>query len=676
MLALLRWLKMALRGLGIGRKRGGASGGPIDPPAPPDTTPNAFDLGPPQTVEPDGLAYSSTNTLAGVAVGMAIPFSLDGVHGGCCRVERLDAPDTWTNIGTSGDLYLGNEWRVRTRALETEGGVLSLTLNIGGVTDTMIVTTETEALPAPAAPVLTQTSDDGAIPLTGSVNFGANNLIPPSEDDIPTDYVLHRYRVQPSGGSFGAYVTETLPVDLAFVADHLNDNLPIALPLYNAATFANGDTVGRQWGIQRGRKPVIVFEGDSNTASGALGFAGRYQTANTGNHYFMQAMVANGIADFETRLSTTLFRQPDIVVLGSHGANDLTSMSAAAYAERVLAWSDDLRAVGIKVLISAILPIALPAGSTSGNVTDHNTKRAIANGIFAAALGTRFDGWNPWTGAGIMADADATNTAKFSDGVHLTDAADAAALVPFEVELDALVATVPAPLAIVWGNEITDTLVVAPPSGVSLPLTAIAEVDRGYDNALYSTAAQAFGAGRAVVFVVSNNSPMAAMVLRPEGAVDNTTDITLSKTTNLQLQNANAQAEVWESSGDIAAGNYIIRVDPLIGAQFIRLYIGTLTGAAGAISDVATKAWSYGGGSNQVTSSQLDVTTDGLGFAIVVSDFASAVTFDNGTELFDHALGSDGARVAIGRYEASATPQIDLTGGSGCAILAFAWSAA
>jgi hypothetical protein len=61
------------------------------------------------------------------------------------------------------------------------------------------------------------------------------------------DEVVHRHRV-----NGGAWVTDDpIPVDLDFVGDHLVDGDPIVWPLYDAATFTAGQTVGRQVGIIR-----------------------------------------------------------------------------------------------------------------------------------------------------------------------------------------------------------------------------------------------------------------------------------------------------------------------------------------------------------------------------------------------------------------------------------------
>lgn len=640
-----------------------------------DTTPNAFDWGGPFTGEPNELFFSNEIEITNVTPGTPIPYSTSGGHGGCCGMQiQTGGVGAWSAQATSGNAYLGDKARLRTRAHETPGNSFVLTGTIGGVSDTIAVNTEAEGINPVAAPVIAQNTAEGFNPLGIGVNWGANNLRTPSEDDVPIDYVQHRHRA--NGGAW--VYDDFIPVKKAFIANYLNDGVPIPCPNYLAAApFANGTAVGRQVGVRRGRLPVVLFEGDSLTASGPNGFPSLYAAAHPENTYFNQAVGGNNIEHVEIRLSTTLARKPDICVL-TIGANGIYP-NAEAWAERVLLHCDDMTGSGIAVLLNGVLPIALPAGVNAPNVAAHNADRVIVNNIFAAAVGTRIAAYNGWATGGMMANADATNLDKYDDGVHPDTASEPSGherlLTDLEPALNTLVAAVPAPAAIVWSNEVTDEMVVAAPTGVNLVLTPVAQADRGYSDALYSTLPQAFGAGRGVVLVASNNSAMSNMVLRPDGALDDTTDIALLKTDSLNVT-ANGRFEVWESAGNIAAGNYVIRVDPTIGAQYVRLYVGTLTGAVGGHLDRAVKVFAYSGPNNNATADPLVVADpDGLGIAMVFADFATDIVFDNGTELYVHPLGDGGNYVGIARYDATATPQADLAGnGNGCAILAVSWS--
>lgn len=128
--------------------------------AAPDTTPDAFDLGGPFEGEPDEIIFSNEQTLAGVASGVAIPASLSGGHGGCCRIERFNG-STWDNLGTETTLFLGDLWRVRTRAHEMVGSSFTLTATVGGVSDSMDVATVAVADVGVNAPTLTKTNAAG-----------------------------------------------------------------------------------------------------------------------------------------------------------------------------------------------------------------------------------------------------------------------------------------------------------------------------------------------------------------------------------------------------------------------------------------------------------------------------------------------------------------------------------
>lgn len=103
----------------------------------------------------------------------------------------------------------------------------------------------TSSLPAADAPVLTQTSADGANPLTFTITFG--------DFIIDTDVFEFRHRV-----NAGAWVDETSqPVTSAWYDDHIIDGDPISKPNYEGATFSSGEDVGVQAGITRGAAATV-----------------------------------------------------------------------------------------------------------------------------------------------------------------------------------------------------------------------------------------------------------------------------------------------------------------------------------------------------------------------------------------------------------------------------------
>lgn len=119
------------------------------------------------------------------------------------------------------------------------------------------VATETtageEELPAATAPVLTQTSDEGANPLAWDTEF--TDLI------VDVDEITMRWRVDA-----GSWTDETnVSVDSAFYYDHILDGEPLVWPLYAAAVFSGGDVVDVQVGVLR--EGVTVW---SNTLSDTI----------------------------------------------------------------------------------------------------------------------------------------------------------------------------------------------------------------------------------------------------------------------------------------------------------------------------------------------------------------------------------------------------------------------
>lgn len=218
-----------------------------------DTTPNAFDFGGPFEGDPDEIVYSDEITIAGTTPGAPLDFSVSGGHGGCCGMQiQTGGAGDWSAHASSGTAYLGDKARLRTRALETYSASFTLTGIIGGVSDTITVDTVDEEYGAPDAPSIAPASAAGVNPLLISIDWGDDNLVPPIDDGSDygeaVDTVHHRHRE--NGGSW--VTSDPIPVDMAFIGDHLVDGIPIEWSDYDPSDYwGGGMTIGRMVGISR-----------------------------------------------------------------------------------------------------------------------------------------------------------------------------------------------------------------------------------------------------------------------------------------------------------------------------------------------------------------------------------------------------------------------------------------
>lgn len=102
------------------------------------------------------------------------------------------------------------------------------------------------------------------------------------------------------------------------------------------------------------------------------------------------------------------------------GANDLNSYAdAATFLVELWKITTVSKNAGAKVGVATILP----KGTAAAGYASHNSKRAVANPLIRAAVGTQFDFVIDFAAnADMGTDADANNTAKYSDGIHPTSA--------------------------------------------------------------------------------------------------------------------------------------------------------------------------------------------------------------------------------------------------------------
>lgn len=166
----------------------------------------------------------------------------------------------------------------------------------------------------------------------------------------------------------------------------------------------------------------VTITGDSISNAYVGYYAGYYQDQHSNVTVIQQSGRSisdpgggNGLVQHE---SDVVASTPDIVTI-LIGANDLASgtyASGTAYYTALMAHVASLKSQipGVKVCVSTILP------STQGGT--YNARRADANPLIRAALYQKFDCLIDFAAnTTIGDDADASNTALYSDGTHPTD---------------------------------------------------------------------------------------------------------------------------------------------------------------------------------------------------------------------------------------------------------------
>jgi lysophospholipase L1-like esterase len=164
----------------------------------------------------------------------------------------------------------------------------------------------------------------------------------------------------------------------------------------------------------------LVIEGDSISVKHSGGYPGTY--AADANHSGLTvvggAVGGSTIVTMTSRLQSVLDAKPEAVTV-LIGANDLLNYSSgSAWLAALFAYTDQLRAAGIKVGVGTLLP------RVAGNVANQipfNTRRAEVNAAIRAAVGTRITAVIDYAADPVMGpDAAATDTALYMDGLHPT----------------------------------------------------------------------------------------------------------------------------------------------------------------------------------------------------------------------------------------------------------------
>jgi hypothetical protein len=181
----------------------------------------------------------------------------------------------------------------------------------------------------------------------------------------------------------------------------------------NAQTFSPPPDVWRTW----------VAEGDSRTAAADRSYAGKIKAIDPNLAINVQAVGGSLMTDVQARISNVLAMKPRLVTLWI-GANYWGGGDSVATIEAGLwAYTDALRASGIKVALMTEVSVC-NGGAGASNVIAHNTKRAIVNADIRAAVGVHIDAVIDLAANALIGTdaASCTTTYWEADGIHLNDA--------------------------------------------------------------------------------------------------------------------------------------------------------------------------------------------------------------------------------------------------------------
>lgn len=163
----------------------------------------------------------------------------------------------------------------------------------------------------------------------------------------------------------------------------------------------------------------FASEGDSISTSWGGNYTGIYANSRPEIRHCPLAG-GGGIDAIAARVDKVLACNPKVltILVGAHG---LAERAGTPYFLRTLfAYSDRLRARGIKVAVATILPEYHPENPTFDAI--FSKRRAEANAAIRAAVGTHLDAVIDFAADPVMGpDAAAKDAKLYRDGTHPTD---------------------------------------------------------------------------------------------------------------------------------------------------------------------------------------------------------------------------------------------------------------
>lgn len=162
---------------------------------------------------------------------------------------------------------------------------------------------------------------------------------------------------------------------------------------------------------------VVIQEGDSNTASGSIGYATKWGSENPTFDRTNLAVSGSGIIQLNSRQADALAYNAEVlsVLIGGNDLSNTTNYPTTQdWIDALFAYFAPFRAAGTKVVACTVLPDAFDAVQ--------NSRRVTVNAALKAAMGTEFDALADFDATIMGDDATASDTTYFSDGIHMTDA--------------------------------------------------------------------------------------------------------------------------------------------------------------------------------------------------------------------------------------------------------------
>jgi GDSL-like Lipase/Acylhydrolase family len=163
----------------------------------------------------------------------------------------------------------------------------------------------------------------------------------------------------------------------------------------------------------------FASEGDSISVSWGGNYTGIYASSHPTVRHCALA-TGGGIDAIAARVDKVLACNPKVltILVGAHGLAERTGTDY--FLSKLFAYSDELRAHGIKVAVATILPEYHP-GNASYDVI-FNKRRAEANAAIRAAVGIHIDAVIDFAADPVMGlDSAAKDASLYRDGTHPTD---------------------------------------------------------------------------------------------------------------------------------------------------------------------------------------------------------------------------------------------------------------
>ena len=162
---------------------------------------------------------------------------------------------------------------------------------------------------------------------------------------------------------------------------------------------------------------MVVSEGDSISVTWGGNYTGMYAKSRDDIEFHGMAKGGSGLSGLEKRLPDVLAFKPDLVSI-LIGANDLAEYETAdAYAERLKAYVDEVKASGASVVVGTVLPKQTALVDRSAK---HNRLRAALSDILKEA--DWVDGiFDVGAEEEMGPDFAPNDRTLYTDGIHPTD---------------------------------------------------------------------------------------------------------------------------------------------------------------------------------------------------------------------------------------------------------------